>query len=502
MTTTARAPSTTHTESVAVRMARVTWYRHRGALAGIAALFAVAVVVLLAEGLTMRHTLGGLSRCLVTDAQGSVCVHTPAWDGFGIRPYYVDDLSQGLNVLPLLAAMFAGVPWLTREFETGSFRYTWVQGIGRRDWLLGTFAPLAVAAAAAAAVAGLVYDWWYQVAQWASAAFPYGGWSWVPFGLVPEVFVAWTVFGMALALLVALLVRRTVPAMAACAAGFIAVYVAVNWPLRDRLLSQAPVIARVKFSYAAAPSWNDLFLRGWLAGPSGRPAGSAVINRLYNMTGPQADRWIAQHHYAYWIAYQPHDRLQLFQFATAAILLAAAAALTLAATWLLRRHPPELPRTVLRLTTRAGASWRGTGTTTRSVQIFFIYQNGRWLYGPHWADGPGGKGGAGRFDDDGGRGCRLSQMTEPRVLSYALARGLPNAKRGEGRCTGLVRWRAPTRLRRCWSAGMPSSRSCRRPSTAWPSAAAPCGSPGTPGWARARCCGPASSWPSPAATPR
>jgi hypothetical protein len=91
------------------------------------------------------------------------------------------------------------------------------------------------------------------------------------------------------------------------------------------------------------------------------------------MTGPQADRWIALHHYAYWIAYQPHDRLQLFQFATAAILLAAAAALTLAATWLLRRHPPELPRTVPRLTTRAGASWRGTGTTTRSVQnIFYL----------------------------------------------------------------------------------------------------------------------------------
>ncbi len=67
-----RSPAA-HTESVAVRMARVTWYRHRGALAGIAALFALAVVVLLAEGLTMRHTLGGLSRCLVTDAHGSVC---------------------------------------------------------------------------------------------------------------------------------------------------------------------------------------------------------------------------------------------------------------------------------------------------------------------------------------------------------------------------------------------------------------------------------------------
>ncbi len=341
MTATARAPGVTHPPGVAVRMARVTWYRHRGAMAGIAALFALAVAVLLTEGFAMRSALGGLSRCLVTNAHGSVCAGTSAWDGFGIRPYYVDDLSQGLNVLPLLAAMFAGVPWLTREFETGSFRYTWVQGIGRREWLLGTFGPLAVTGAAAAAAAGLVYDWWYQVAQWASAAFPYGGWNWVPFGLVPQVFVGWTVFGLALALPVALLVRRTVPAMAACAAGFVAVYILVNWQLRDWLLSLAPVIARGQYGNPAAPSWNDLFLRGWLGGPGNDPASSAVIRSLNSMTGTQPDRWIALHHYTYWVAYQPHDRLQLFQFTFAAILLAAAAALTLTATWLLRRHPPE-----------------------------------------------------------------------------------------------------------------------------------------------------------------
>jgi hypothetical protein len=174
-----------------------------------------------------------------------------------------------------------------------------------------------------------------------SAAFPYGGWNWVPFGLVPEVMVGWTVFAMALALLVALLVRRTVPAMAACAAGFIAVFTLVNWRLRDWLVSLAPAIARRPYANQAAPSWNDLFLRGWVTGPGGSTASSEVVGKLNSMTGTQADRWIAQHHYAYWIAYQPHDRLQVFQFAVAAVLLAAAAAIIWAATWLLRRHPAE-----------------------------------------------------------------------------------------------------------------------------------------------------------------
>jgi hypothetical protein len=79
-------------------------------------------------------------------------------------------------------------------------------------------------------------------------------------------------------------------------------------------------IARGQYGNQVAPAWNDLFLRGWL-------------------TGAQADRWIAQHHYAYWIAYQSHGRLQVFQFTVAAMLLAAAAAMTLAAAWLLRRDP-------------------------------------------------------------------------------------------------------------------------------------------------------------------
>lgn len=163
----------------------------------------------------------------------------------------------------------------------------------------------------------------------------------MPFGLVPEVAVGWTVLALALAQPVAVLVRRTVPAMAACAAGFIAVFTLVNWQLRDWLLSLAPEVARGQYGNPVAPAMNDLFLRGWLTGPGGGAASSGVLSKLHSGTVTQADRWIAQHHYAYWIAYQPHDRLQVFQFAVAALLLAAAAAMTLAATWLLRRHPPE-----------------------------------------------------------------------------------------------------------------------------------------------------------------
>jgi hypothetical protein len=146
---------------------------------------------------------------------------------------------------------------------------------------------------------------------------------------------------MALALPVALLIRRTVVAMASCAVAFVACFTLVNWQLRDWLISLAPVIAKSQFGMMSAPAWNGLFLRSWLTGPGGAPAGGAVTDRLASMTGAQADRWLAQHGYTYWVAYQPHDRLQLFQFAVTAILLVLAFLLVLAAMWLLPRRADD-----------------------------------------------------------------------------------------------------------------------------------------------------------------
>jgi hypothetical protein len=347
---TAAVPVARYRRQPVVRIARVTWYRHRPAVIGVAGVFAVAAAVLLTEGLRMRATLDaqGLARCLDTNSYGSLCwngqpraVLQDRWDDFLNLSYYASDLMQGLNLLPLVAALFAGLPWLTREFETGSFRFTWVQGISRRDWLLGTFGPLAAVATVSAVVCGLVFQWWFQVAQWGSSDYPADGWNWVPFGLAPQTLAGWTVFAMALAMPVALLIRRTVMAMAACGAAFVACFTLINWQVRDWLLSLAPVVAKSRYGIVNAPHWNDLYLRGWLSGPGGARAGDAVVVRLSGMTGTQANQWIAQHGYTYWIAYQPHDRLALFQFAVMMVLLILAAALTLAAMWLLpsRENP-------------------------------------------------------------------------------------------------------------------------------------------------------------------
>lgn len=53
------------------------------------------------------------------------------------------------------------------------------------------------------------------------------------------------------------------------------------------------------------------------------------------------DRWLAQHHLTYWIAYQPHSHLVWFELARNGILVTAAALAVLAAVWWLRTHLAE-----------------------------------------------------------------------------------------------------------------------------------------------------------------
>ena len=52
-----------------------------------------------------------------------------------------------LVFLPGLVGAFAGAPVLARELETGTFRYTWTQGVGRMRWAVAVLVPGAVGVA-------------------------------------------------------------------------------------------------------------------------------------------------------------------------------------------------------------------------------------------------------------------------------------------------------------------------------------------------------------------
>jgi hypothetical protein len=52
-------------------------------------------------------------------------------------------------VLPVLLGAFAGGPLLSRELDSGTFRFAWTQGAGRTRWALATLLVPAIALTAA-----------------------------------------------------------------------------------------------------------------------------------------------------------------------------------------------------------------------------------------------------------------------------------------------------------------------------------------------------------------
>jgi hypothetical protein len=155
------------TAMTVLRVTRATWYKHRFSVVGIPAVFLLAALALFADGVVQRHYLSvhHLNGCLAADATtgGSWC-GSAAWVSFSSPSQTPNVMAVAVLALPVLAGLFAGVPWVAREFESGAFRFTWTQGTGPRHWLLGTFGPLVLLAAVSAAIYGAAAYWWYQVA--------------------------------------------------------------------------------------------------------------------------------------------------------------------------------------------------------------------------------------------------------------------------------------------------------------------------------------------------
>ena len=145
------------TAMTVLRTTRAAWYKHRFSVVGIPAVFLLAALALFADSVVQRHWLSvhHLSGCLVANATtgGSWC-GSAAWASFSSPSQTPNVIAVAVLALPVLAGLFAGVPWVAREFESGAFRFTWTQGTGPRQWLLGTFGPLVLLAAVSAAIYG------------------------------------------------------------------------------------------------------------------------------------------------------------------------------------------------------------------------------------------------------------------------------------------------------------------------------------------------------------
>jgi ABC-type transport system involved in multi-copper enzyme maturation permease subunit len=332
------------------RMAWVAWRQHRFALGGVAVLLGALALYLWRAGLQAHHAYATATAC---HPAGSYACQNLVIDFDSTYGATASTIAALLHAIPALIGAFVGAPVLARELETGTFRYAWTLGVGRRRWTLAKLVPLAIAVTVAAGAFSLLFSWYYQ------PFFADGGE--IPldpklFGLRGIAFAAWTLAAFAIGALAGLLIRRVVPAIAATLAAYAGLTLAAGLYLQQHYM--APLLGRNLFN---PPGSAWLISQWWTKG--GRTISQSTINQI---TYPMFQRimpailpknvnnndikfykgaaisqvlhYLVRHGYTQWTSYQPGSRFWPFQWIQGGWLLALSVLLIAATVWLVGRR--------------------------------------------------------------------------------------------------------------------------------------------------------------------
>lgn len=313
-------------------MAWVTWRQHRQQLLASAGLVVLAAIAALASAIPVRDAYHrqALSSCLPPSARPGCDLIVAHFRGeFGS----LAEAGRWLFLLPALA-LLVGAPLLAREFEHGTIRLAWTQGVSRRRWLVSKTLLLGAAIVVAAAALGAITVWWRQPLDHVD-----GRMTPSSFDIEGLVVPAYAFFALAIGVLAGLVLRRTLPAISVAAAAFVATRLGVEKFLRPHYL--AP-LQRVSAGTAPAPRMRDWVFSDTLVDGVGRRITTAredlaVLHAQH--AGIDAQQYLASLGWRRLITFQPADRFWTFQGIETGIFLALALLAIGAAVVLLRRRP-------------------------------------------------------------------------------------------------------------------------------------------------------------------
>jgi hypothetical protein len=312
----------------------VVWRRHRAGLAATVLLLGGCAVFLLVTGLAMHADAGRLGVTSCGDPNGPGCalpVQLFTTDYGGLAMY----TPRFLEFLPAALGVFLGAPLVARELESGTFRFAWTQGRTRTRLLAAELAALVAVVAVLCLAFAQLFAWWFRPWEPIMGRM-IAGQAYEVEGLV---FAARAVFGVLLGALLGALIRRTVPAMAATAA----VWLAVAWP---SVLWLRPLLATPVSLPANSPAVDittKWVTADWFQDGAGRHVSTRALETLAlqsRQSGQPLDfsRWLGQHGYTEWVSFQPASRFWHFQLVEAGCYVVLAAALGAAAVHWVRRH--------------------------------------------------------------------------------------------------------------------------------------------------------------------
>jgi ABC-type transport system involved in multi-copper enzyme maturation permease subunit len=140
-------------------------------------------------------------------------------------------LDELVVVVPGVIGLFWGAPLVAREFEAGTWRLAFTQSVTRTRWLGVKLLLGALASMAVAGLLSLLVTWWSSEIDQANATLYT---SFEQRDIVP---IGYAAFAFALGVLVGVLVRRTVPAMAVSLAAFVGARLFFTHWVRSHLIS-------------------------------------------------------------------------------------------------------------------------------------------------------------------------------------------------------------------------------------------------------------------------
>jgi hypothetical protein len=265
-------------------MIQLAWRQFRTQALVAYGLLAVIAVIVVITGVQLVHYYG--TYVATCGAHGDC---GPAQTAFLARDHVVQaSLGPILLILPALIGMFWGAPLIARELETGTFRLAWTQSMTRGRWLTVKLVMLGLASVAVTGLLSLAVTWWFsRIDQLSLNRFTPGVFE--DRGIVP---IGYAAFAFALGVTAGVLIRRTVPAMAATLLPYLGARLAVAFWIRPHLMTPLRVTAPLSLGNpgqmnvpgAGAPSPADWILSSATLNKAGQVIGQ---NGTINLPGGQ-----------------------------------------------------------------------------------------------------------------------------------------------------------------------------------------------------------------------
>lgn len=330
-------------------MIRFAWTQFRTQAAAGAGVLAVAAVVFAVTGLQLAHAYD--TAVALCKQQGNCASLSSFFPSSGYRTVN-NSLDVAALAVPGLIGMFWGAPLLAREFEAGTFRLAWTQGVTRTRWLAAKLSVAGLATIAAAELYSLMLNWWASPIHEANPGYaPLTGSSSFVSGVAPAGYAA---FAFAVGAAAGLFTRRTVPAMAVTLAVFAAVMTAFPIWVRPHLIPPAQATSALSLPSANLRGSSNGHLGFYASRPTGLPGAWVISSQVTAPDGrapssepagpcgtsPSAQAcgdYIQSFHFQQTATYQPASRYWDFQWIETGIYLAVA--LILAGLCFLRIRP-------------------------------------------------------------------------------------------------------------------------------------------------------------------